>query len=112
MKNYLLAGRKRILLDKEGYLRNLDDWQINIATQLAANEKITLNPAHMEIIHLLRDFYRQHQHSPATRALVNLVARELGSDKGKSIYLMKLFTGSPAKMASKIAGLPKPDNCI
>jgi tRNA 2-thiouridine synthesizing protein E len=60
----------------------------------------------------LRAFYQRHQLSPATRALVNLVKRELGPDKGRSVYLMKLFGGSPAKTASKIAGLPKPLNCL
>ena len=99
-------------LDKEGYLRELTDWNEGVAALLAQQENINLGPAHWEIIKLLRSFYRRHQVSPATRALINLVKRELGPDKGKSVYLMKLFRGSPAKTANKIAGLPKPDNCI
>ena len=99
-------------LDKEGYLQELGEWNENVAMILAQNENIYLSAAHWEIIKLLRSFYRRHQHSPATRALINLVKRELGPDKGKSVYLMKLFRGSPAKTANKIAGLPKPDNCI
>ena len=99
-------------LDKEGYLRELTDWNEGVAVLLAQQENINLGPAHWEVIKLLRSFYRRHQISPATRALINLVKRELGPDKGKSVYLMKLFRGSPAKTANKIAGLPKPDNCI
>ena len=99
-------------LDKEGYLRELTDWNEAVAIFLAQQENINLSPAHWEIIKLLRSFYRRHQVSPATRALINLVKRELGPDKGKSVYLMKLFRGSPAKTANKVAGLPKPDNCI
>jgi tRNA 2-thiouridine synthesizing protein E len=99
-------------LDKEGYLKNLDDWDEEIAVELAAAEQIRLRTAHWEVIKLLRAFYQRHQLSPATRALVNLVKRELGPDKGRSVYLMKLFGGSPAKTASKIAGLPKPLNCL
>lgn len=99
-------------LDKEGYLRELTDWNEGVAVLLAQQENINLGPAHWEVIKLLRSFYRRHQVSPATRALINLVKRELGPDKGKSVYLMKLFRGSPAKTANKIAGLPKPDNCI
>ena len=99
-------------LDKEGYLQELDEWDEEVATILAEKENIDLSAAHWEIIKLLRSFYRRHHLSPATRALINLVKRELGPDKGKSVYLMKLFRGSPAKTASKIAGLPKPDNCI
>ena len=99
-------------LDKEGYLQELGEWDEDVATILAQKENINLSAAHWEIIKLLRSFYRRHQLSPATRALINLVKRELGPDKGKSDYLMKLFRGSPAKTASKIAGEPKPDNCI
>ncbi len=101
-----------IPLDKEGYLVNLSDWDESVATALALEEGITIGPGHWEVINLLRIFYNRHQMSPANRALVNLVKRDLGTDKGKSVYLMKLFMGSPAKTVSKIAGLPKPENCL
>lgn len=99
-------------LDKDGYLKELNDWNEQVASYLAQQENIILSKSHWEVIKLLRRFYHRHQMSPATRALVSLVKRELGPDKGRSVYLMKLFKGSPAKTASKIAGLPKPDNCI
>ena len=99
-------------LDKEGYLRNLDDWNEDIAAKLAQSEDVKLTSAHWEIIKLLRKFHRRYQMAPATRALVSYVRRELGPDKGKSTYLMRLFGGSAAKTAAKIAGLPKPDNCL
>ena len=101
-----------ITRDKEGYLRNLDDWNEAVAMELARDENISLSPAHWEVIRLLRVFYKRHQMAPANRALVSLVKKELGGDKGRSVYLMRLFRGSPAKTASKIAGLPKPDNCL
>ncbi|MDP4652293.1 MAG: TusE/DsrC/DsvC family sulfur relay protein, partial [Haliea sp.] len=46
------------------------------------------------------------------RPLVKWVKLHLGADCGRSVYLLSLFPGSPAKIASKIAGLPKPDNCL
>jgi tRNA 2-thiouridine synthesizing protein E len=46
------------------------------------------------------------------RILVKTVGEKLGPDKGQSLYLLKLFPGSPAKVAAKIAGLPKPTNCL
>jgi len=104
--------------DKEGFLRDLDSWNEEVAASIAARCGIDLGEAHWEIIYLLRDFYEAHQLSPANRALVSLVKRELGSDKGNSAYLMGLFKNpdnnkeSPAKLASKIAGLPKPENCL
>lgn len=100
------------LLDKEGYLLNLNDWDEEIANHLATLEDITLTDNHWEIIYLLRDFYQEFQVSPAMRPLVKAVSKKLGADKGKSIYLMTLFPGSPAKLIAKLAGLPKPENCI
>ena len=98
--------------DKEGYLRNLEDWSDQIAETIANDDSIRLSANHWEIIYLLRRYYARYQMSPATRALITYVKRELGPDKGKSTYLMRLFGGSAAKTAAKIAGLPKPDNCI
>lgn len=100
------------LYDKEGFLRDLDDWSEELALEIARAEGIDLNDAHWEIIRLLRSYYGEYESSPANRALVKYVARELGQEKGRSIYLLGLFPGSPAKLASKIAGLPKPDNCL
>ena len=106
-----------LALDKEGFLRDLDDWNEQAAALIARRCNISLSDAHWEVIYLLRDFYARHQLSPANRALVSLVRRELGQDKGNSAYLMKLFRNpdnkeSPAKLAARIAGLPKPDNCL
>ena len=99
-------------LDSDGYIEDLRDWDERIASEIARQENLKLTDAHWEIIVLTRDFYERYQISPATRALTNLVKQKLGGKKGTSIYLMKLFGGSPAKMVSKISGLPKPDNCI
>ncbi|CAA0119648.1 Sulfurtransferase TusE [Halioglobus japonicus] len=98
--------------DKEGFLRDLSQWNKQVAQQIAAAENLELTPAHWEILELLRAYYQEYDSSPAMRPLVKYCAIHLGADKGKSIYLMSLFPGSPAKIGSKIAGLPKPDNCL
>ncbi|MFT6916157.1 MAG: tRNA 2-thiouridine synthesizing protein E [Motiliproteus sp.] len=99
-------------VDTEGFLRDLDDWNPAVATELARTETIELTQEHWEVIHLLRDFYQQYQLSPAMRILVKQLRLQLGKEKGSSLYLLQLFPGSPAKIASKIAGLPKPTNCL
>jgi tRNA 2-thiouridine synthesizing protein E len=98
--------------DKEGFLRKLSDWEPQVAEQIARAEQLELTPAHWEVLHLLRDYYREFDASPAMRPLVKYCALQLGAEKGRSIYLMSLFPGSPARLGSKIAGLPKPDNCL
>ena len=101
-----------IALDKDGYLIDLADWDSNVANALAAQENISLSPAHWEIITLLQEFYRDFELSPAMRAFVKYTEKKLGPEKGRSIYLLQLFPPSPAKVASKIAGLPRPTNCL
>ncbi len=101
-----------VAVDVEGYLRDMSDWSETVAEEIASQEQIKLTPEHWEILKLLRDFYQEFAISPAMRILVKQTRLKLGDAKGNSIYLMKLFPGSPAKIASKIAGLPKPTNCL
>jgi tRNA 2-thiouridine synthesizing protein E len=46
------------------------------------------------------------------RPLIKYLKQQLSQPDLNSIYLLKLFPGSPAKIAAKIAGLPKPENCL
>ncbi|HCP29824.1 MAG TPA: sulfurtransferase TusE, partial [Pseudomonas sp.] len=78
----------------------------------ATREGIALTPDHWEILSLLRTFYQEYQLSPATRPLIKYAALKLGPEKGNSAHLNRLFNGTPAKLAAKLAGLPKPTNCI
>ena len=98
--------------DKEGFLLNLMQWDRDVASQIAKSEQIKLTNEHFVILHLARDFYQDFDISPEMRPLVKWVKKKLGDDKGNSIYLLSLFPNSPAKLVSKIAGLPKPLNCI
>ena len=98
--------------DKLGFLRTVSDWTPEVAEQIAVTEGITLSDQHWELISLIRQYYAEFDSSPAMRPLVKYTALNLGPDKGKSMYLLSLFPGSPAKICSKIAGLPKPDNCL
>ena len=108
----LAVNGRAIEVDKEGFLINPDDWSEQVATLIAQNDHIYLTEAHWEIINLVREFYQTFQISPSMRALVKRTGQVLGEEKGKSIYLLQLFPVSPARFACKIAGLPKPANCL
>jgi len=103
---------KALKLDSDGHLQNLADWSEQTAQQLAASENIELSAAHWEIIYLLKEFHQRFELAPPMRPLVKYIAQNLGKEKGRSIYLMQLFPPSPARVASKIAGLPRPENCL
>jgi len=98
--------------DNDGFLVNLDDWSPDVANDIAMQEGIALSEAHWEVLNALRDFYHEFDLSPAMRPLTRYLKANLGPDKATSIYLLTLFPGSPAKIAAKIAGLPRPENCL
>ncbi len=108
----LVFKGRQIATDREGYLKDITQWSRDLAQQIAKEEGIVLTEAHWEVIDLLRQFYLDYDHAPAMRPLVKYVKNGLGEKKGTSIYLMTLFPGSPPKLAAKIAGLPRPANCL
>lgn len=111
MTTLVLEGRT-VALDKDGYLLNLADWSEPVAEALARESGLSLTAAHWEILHALRAFYAEFQLSPANRPLIKYIALQLGPEKGNSLHLNQLFNGTPAKLAAKLAGLPKPTNCL
>ncbi len=112
MTNMVGTHNANLALDKDGYLANLSDWSVDVADELARAMEVQLTPQHWEILYLIRDFHQRRGLSPVMRIMVKLVEKELGADKGNSLYLLKLFPDSPARLACKIAGLPRPVNCL
>ncbi|OZG73623.1 sulfurtransferase TusE [Hahella sp. CCB-MM4] len=98
--------------DKEGFLKDIHQWNPELANVIAENEGIELSEEHFEVIQVARQFYEEFGLSPVNRVLVKAVKQQLGDEKGSSMYLLKLFREGPAKMVCKIAGLPKPNNCL
>jgi sulfur relay protein, TusE/DsrC/DsvC family len=99
--------------NNEGFLEDAAAWTNEVAQEIAQEDDIELTEKHWEIIYFLRGFYKQHEMSPpSNRLFVKAVREALGDEKGDSIYLMTLFPGTPAKTACRIAGLPRPTNCL
>lgn len=101
-----------IEVDKDGFLVDHLQWDEDVAKQLAQNEDLELSRQHWELISIIRQFYAEFGISPAMRPLTKYIKLHLGADKANSIYLMQLFPQSPAKYLAKIAGLPRPENCL
>lgn len=102
----------RLPRDRHGYLKRREDWDRALAAELADEEGLVLDTRHFEIIALLRSYHAEYDASPATRILTRLVREQLGTEKGSSIYLMKLFPGGAVKQGCKVAGLPRPSQCF
>ena len=102
---------KNEMSDKH-YLSKLPTWCADDAARIAAEDGINLSLNHLDVLDAARHFYDQYGFSPSMWPLCKTVAEHCGLDKGRSIYLLQLFPGSPAKLVARYAGLPKPKNCI
>ena len=87
------------------------EWQAEDASVIAENFGILLNEDHWKVIEIVRNYYQSYRLFPPNRVLINLIMKEQGPEKANSIHLMKLFSGTPAKVLAQLAGLPKPANC-
>ncbi len=87
-------------------------WNEAAAAQMADAYGVRLNDSHWAIIWELRRYFEAGNKSPSMRQLVRLVKSQVDPELGSSIALMKLFGPSPAKMSARLAGLPKPKNCL
>ena len=93
-------------LNEEGFLIDPDQWTEDMAVELARAEGIDpLTERHWRVVHFMRSEYAAKGTGPTVRVL--------GKISGVSIKeLYQLFPKGPAKIAAKIAGIPKPRGCI
>ncbi len=97
---------KMIEFDDDGHLKNLSDWNEDIARELAKEEGIPeLTDRHWLVINYMRHEFQKIGDAPSIRKLT----KESGVDT-KELY--QLFPKGPAKKSARIAGLPKPKGCI
>jgi tRNA 2-thiouridine synthesizing protein E len=91
-------------VSEEGYLEDMNQWNEEIAHEIAKEIGIELTPKHFEVLNFLRE---------KTAAKESLTIRGVGKSGVVDIKgLYKLFPKGPLKFSSKIAGIPKPTSCI
>jgi tRNA 2-thiouridine synthesizing protein E len=93
-------------VDAEGFFVHPDQWTEAMAADLARREGIAeLTDQHWQVIRFMRAEYLAKGTGPTVRVL--------GKTSGVSVKeLYQLFPKGPAKIAAKIAGIPKPRGCI
>jgi dissimilatory sulfite reductase related protein len=100
-----IAGH-HVELDRDGYLASLDDWNEEIAAELAAENGVgPLTDKHWQVIHFCRRDTRAQGEPPGVRR----ISRETGIAL-RDMYL--LFPKGPGKLAALISGTRKPDSCV
>jgi TusE/DsrC/DsvC family sulfur relay protein len=93
-------------LNDEGFFVDPEQWTEAMAPELAHREGIDdLTPAHWQVLRFMRTEYFAKGTGPTVRML--------GKTSGVSVKeLYQLFPKGPAKIAARIAGIPKPRGCI
>lgn len=93
-------------LDDEGFFVHPEQWREEMVPDLARREGIDpVTAEHWRVIRFMRAEYLSKGAGPSVRAL--------GKTSGVSVKeLYQLFPKGPAKVAAKIAGIPKPRGCI
>jgi TusE/DsrC/DsvC family sulfur relay protein len=93
-------------LNDEGFFEHPEQWTQDMAPELARQAGIAmLTDDHWKVIEFMRKQYVEKGTGPTVRVL--------GKTSGVSIkQLYQLFPKGPAKIAAKIAGIPKPRGCI
>jgi tRNA 2-thiouridine synthesizing protein E len=93
-------------LDEDGFFVDPRQWQPEMAPEIARKDGIAeLTDRHWQVVKVMRHEYEEKGTGPNVRAL--------GKISGVSIKeLYELFPKGPAKLAAKIAGIPKPRGCI
>jgi tRNA 2-thiouridine synthesizing protein E len=90
----------------EGFFTDPMQWNRSMAPELAAAEGIAeLTDDHWKVIELMRREYAEKGTGPTVRLLGRISGLPV-----KRLY--ELFPKGPAKVAAKVAGIPKPRGCI
>ena len=92
--------------DEDGFLKNPEDWNEEIANALAEEIGIgALTDQHWKVINFMRADFKERGQIPTIRRIKNA-----GGVPIKDVY--SLFPDGPAKKAAKISGLGKPQGCV
>jgi tRNA 2-thiouridine synthesizing protein E len=91
-------------LTDEGYLVDKNQWNKEMAVEIAKENEITLTAKHFAVIEFLRDKVAKGE---------TLTIRAIGKSGIVDIKgFYELFPGAPLKVATKISGLSKPVSCV
>lgn len=99
-------------LDDDGHLVDYTIWNQEVAAELAKSLDLELTDWHFEILHAVRQFYLQFGHSPATRPLIKFLMKTVSPEINNAELQERFKTGLVARHLSRLAGVPKPANCL
>ena len=104
-----MPGQKTFARDKEGYMLDPENWNKDLAMELAAEEGLELTEAYWPVLHFIRDYWQQHKIAPDVRHVIKHLVELYGYDKKQAKQnVFTLFPYGYVKQACKIAGMQRP----
>ncbi len=104
-----MSSELQVVLDVEGYLVDPEDWNENVAANLAANEELELTDEYWQIFRFMREYWMDKKVAPDVRHVLGFLIEECSYDKKiAKTRLFKLFPYGYVKQACKIAGMRRP----
>ncbi|HEU4705559.1 MAG TPA: TusE/DsrC/DsvC family sulfur relay protein [Solirubrobacterales bacterium] len=93
-------------VDAEGFMTDPSQWNERVAAAIAVEAGVgELTDRHWLVVDFMRKTYLDSGSAPSIRTL--------GKASGVPVKeLYQLFPKGPAKLAAKVAGIPKPRGCI
>ena len=97
------------LRDIEGYIVDPENWNRDLARELAAEENLELTEDYWQIIDFMRDYWLENRVAPDVRHVVDHLVKAQGFEKKTAKqHLFSLFPYGYVKQACKIAGMQRP----
>jgi TusE/DsrC/DsvC family sulfur relay protein len=80
--------------DEEGYLTDINEWNEDIAVEIAKAQNLEMNEERWEVVNFLRNYYDEYQVAPAIRVLTKALAKTMGPEKGNNKQTHRARGGS------------------
>ena len=104
-----MQSNTQSLRDIEGYIVDPEEWDREIAGQLATEEHLVLNQDYWCILDFMRAYWMDHRVAPDVRHVIDYLVNDQGYDKKQAKkHLFDLFPYGYVKQACKIAGMQRP----
>jgi len=103
-----MLSKAQSVLDNEGYIVDPDNWNRELARQLAAEENLELSEDYWQITGFMREYWREHRVAPDVRHVIEYLVSEKGYKKEVKKHLFDLFPYGYVKQACKVAGMQRP----
>lgn len=105
MTTRIYAGTEVTVTD-DGFFTDAGQWREDMAPEIAREAGVgELTERHWQVIKFMRHEFDEKGTGPTVRVL--------GKTSGVGVKeLYQLFPKGPAKLAARVAGIPKPRGCI